>query len=72
MVIDATGRPIAQGDLVSRSLRRAEVIDTPIAKQVFDIIDAIWLQEGRIEEIRVAGEQGDATDEASRWHRPRR
>ena len=55
MVIDATERPIAGGDLVGRALRREEVIDTPLAKQAFDIIDAIWLQDQRIEEIRGAG-----------------
>ena len=55
MVIDATERPIAAGDLVGRALRREEVIDTPLAKQAFDIIDAIWLQDQRIEEIRGAG-----------------
>jgi hypothetical protein len=55
MVIDATDRPIARGELVSRALRRDEVIGTPLAKQVFDIIDAIWLQDQRIEEIRGAG-----------------
>jgi hypothetical protein len=55
MVIDATERPIAGGELVGRALRREEVIDTPLAKQAFDIIDAIWLQDQRIEEIRGAG-----------------
>jgi hypothetical protein len=55
MVIDATDRPIAKGELVSRALRREEVIGTPLAQQVFDIVDAIWLQDQRIEEIRGAG-----------------
>jgi hypothetical protein len=55
MVIDAATRPIAQGDVVGRTLRRDEVIGTPLAKQAFDIIDAIWLQDPRIEELRRAG-----------------
>jgi hypothetical protein len=50
-VIDATGRDIARHDLVARGLRRDEVIGTPLAQAVFDIIDAIWVQDGRIAQV---------------------
>jgi hypothetical protein len=55
MVIDADERDVARGDLANRGLRREEVIDTPRARQAFEIIDAIWLQDGRLGEIRAAG-----------------
>jgi hypothetical protein len=51
MVIDASERDIARSELVSRALRREEVIGTPLAQRVFDLIDAIWLQDGRIAEV---------------------
>jgi len=55
IIIDATDRDVGRDDLVRRGLRRDEVIGTEVAKQAFDIIDAIWLQDARIEEIRRAG-----------------
>ena len=55
MVIDADKRDIGKGDLAHRGLTRQEVIGTPLAKQAFEIIDAIWLQDERLAEIRVAG-----------------
>ena len=51
MVIDSASRPVATSDLVGRSLARSEVIGSPLAKIAFDIVDAIWLQDGRIAEI---------------------
>ncbi len=54
MVRDATGRPAASSDLVARALRRAEVIDTPLAEQVFNLVDAVWLQDPRIAEVTAA------------------
>ena len=48
MVIDATERQIANSDLVQSALQREEVIGTPIADQVFALVDAIWLQDSRI------------------------
>jgi hypothetical protein len=32
-------------------LARAEVIGTPLAKQAFELVDAIWLRDERIAEI---------------------
>jgi hypothetical protein len=51
MVIDAEGTPIAEHPLAERALRREEVIGTPLAQEVFDLVDFIWLHEERISEI---------------------
>ena len=51
MVIDAQERPVSRSELISRSLKREEVIGTPIAAQVFAMVDHLWLHEGRIAEI---------------------
>jgi hypothetical protein len=51
MVIDAHGRDHADGTLPKRVLRREDVIGKPIAKKVFAICDAIFLQDDRIEEL---------------------
>lgn len=47
MVIDATERPAADGALARTCLRRDEVIGTPLAAQVFSIVDAIYDQDER-------------------------
>ena|SRR2546421_2017057 len=51
MVIDATTRPIAHNELVARSLRRDQVVGTALASQVFELVDVIWLADGRISEV---------------------
>lgn len=51
MVIDADETRIASHPLAGRALRREEVIDTPLAQEVFDIVDFIWLYDDRISEI---------------------
>ena len=51
MVIDSTTRPVASNTLVGQSLSREEVIGTPLAQIAFEIVDAIWLGDGRISEI---------------------
>ena len=52
MVIDADNRPVAQSDLASKALSREEVISTDLAAHTFAILDAIWLQDTRIDEVR--------------------
>ncbi len=47
MVIDAANRPMSKGNLASVFLSRDEVIGTPIAAQVFSVVDAIYEQDGR-------------------------
>ena len=52
MVIDAEGRPAAKaGALADRALRRDQVIGTPLAAEVFAMLDAIWLNDQRIGEL---------------------
>jgi hypothetical protein len=51
MVVDAETRPVAQSDLASRVLSRAEVVGSPLAALVFEMVDAIWLHDSRIAEI---------------------
>ena len=50
-VIDAHGRDHADGRLAKRALRREDVIGKPLAKKVFAICDAIFLQDDRIAEL---------------------
>ena len=47
MVIDAMNRPIAGRGLAGRALGRSEVIGTPLAPQVFALVDAIYEQDAR-------------------------
>jgi hypothetical protein len=64
MVIDSATRSVAKNELVGRALPRAEVMGTPLAERVFSLVDAVWLGDGRIGEIRgEAAEQGDEADE---------
>jgi hypothetical protein len=48
MVIDAKDSPAAKSDLAAAGLSRAEVIGTPLATQVFAMVDAIYLQDDRL------------------------
>jgi hypothetical protein len=52
-VIDGAKRPADQRSLCGRTLERDEVIGTPLAANAFALFDAIWLQDPRIEELRV-------------------
>ena len=47
MVIDAADRPVAKGELARSALARTDVIGTPLAAQVFALVDAIYEQDGR-------------------------
>ncbi len=51
MVVDADQTSIATHPLVGRTLQRDEVIGTPLAKEVFDLIDFLWLHDERIAEV---------------------
>src|SRR5258707_7334359 len=50
MVINASDREVARSDLVGRALSRDEVLGGPLAKEAFEIVDAIWLHDPRISE----------------------
>ena len=52
MVQDASVRSVRTGSLVSRALNRAEVVGQPIAADVFQICDSIYLADPRIDELR--------------------
>ncbi|MDP3369894.1 MAG: hypothetical protein Q8M32_08600 [Brevundimonas sp.] len=56
MIIDATDRPISSSPLVGESLTRARVLGTPLAKEVFAVIDAIWLQDERLRDLHPEAE----------------
>ena len=51
MVIDAGGREFLRGFPDAAPLTRREVVDTPLAKSIFETLDAIWLQDDRIREL---------------------
>jgi len=51
MIVDAAGRAHADSTLASAALGRNEVVDTPIATQVYEIVDAVWLGDDRMSEI---------------------
>jgi len=48
MVIDASDRKIAESDLAQSAMRREQIIGTPVADQLFALVDAIWLQDDRL------------------------
>jgi hypothetical protein len=52
MVQDADGRKVGSSSLVSHALSRNEVIGHPIAEDVFEICDVIYLADPRIAELR--------------------
>jgi hypothetical protein len=51
MVIDAQERPFSKSSLLSRILRRDDVIGTALAKSIFDITDAILMKDKRVAEL---------------------
>ena len=52
MIVDATSTQAGTSDLVASALTRDQVVGTPFAQLSFDIVDAIWLQDLRIDELR--------------------
>ncbi|MFC5500217.1 hypothetical protein ACFPOE_21925 [Caenimonas terrae] len=52
MVIDGEGRHSNRQAICGRGLGRAEVIGTPLAGEVFALVDAIWLTDPRISEVK--------------------
>jgi hypothetical protein len=50
-VVDADQTPMASHPLVGRALPRQSVIDTPLAQEVFKLVDAIWLEDENISEV---------------------
>lgn len=52
MVVDAHGRLPSAEDLAGSALTRSEVIGTPLAPQVFELVDAVYISDPRLEEVR--------------------
>ncbi|MGA0611234.1 hypothetical protein [Caldimonas sp. KR1-144] len=52
MVTSGHGRPADDRSVCGRALRREEVVGTPLAADIFALVDALWLSEPRIEEVR--------------------
>ena len=52
MVANGKGRHADDRSLCSRALEREDVIGTPLANQVFLLVDSLWLTEPRMEEIQ--------------------
>lgn len=53
MVQDASVRKIGSSPLASRALNRTQVLGQPIAAEVFEICDSIYLADPRIKELRL-------------------
>ena len=51
MVIDATTRNISKHELAGRGLLREEVVNTELSDRLFELVDAIWLQDARVKEL---------------------
>jgi hypothetical protein len=52
MVIDANERLSSKSSVCGRAARRDEVIGTGFATEVFALVDAIWLTDLRVEEVK--------------------
>ncbi len=61
-IVDADRTCIATHPLVGRALQRSDVINTPLAGEVFELIDAIWLEDENIADVTdaVAPHQHDS------------
>jgi len=52
MVIDGEGRRADDRMICKRPMKRVEVIGTPLAQEAFRLVDALWLTEPRVEEVK--------------------
>ena len=50
-LIDAAERPAGQSELTGRALPRAAIVGSPLATEVFAMVDLVWLQDTRLAEI---------------------
>ena len=51
MVVDAIARRLSTSPLISHALARNEIIGHPIALEIFEILDTIYLNDPRIGEL---------------------
>ncbi|HVY57759.1 MAG TPA: hypothetical protein VHA77_07930 [Xanthobacteraceae bacterium] len=52
MVVDAQQRLTPFRDIAETALKRSDVIGTPLAPQVFALVDAIWMGDPRLDDVR--------------------
>ena len=52
MVVDAHGRLPSAQDVAESALTRSEVIGTPLAPQIFQLVDEVYISDPRLAEIR--------------------
>jgi len=52
MIVDAGDTAAGTSDLVASAFSRDQVVGTSFAQLSFDIVDAIWLQDSRLDEVR--------------------
>ena len=55
MIIDAKGRPADDRAVCGRALGREEVVGTPLAKHVFECVDAVFIDDRRIDAVVALG-----------------
>jgi hypothetical protein len=51
-IIDSEARPANSRALCGRALKREEVVGTPFAQEAFQLVDAIWSGDPRIDEVK--------------------
>jgi len=51
MVANALDRSVAKSVLVGRALDRASALETSIAERAFAVVDAVWVNDRRIEKL---------------------
>lgn len=64
-VINGKGRPADDRTLCGQALDRADVIGTALAHEVLSLIDALWLTEPQMSEIRALDNILDAAADAT-------
>lgn len=60
MVVSGEGRPSDDRNICGHALERAEVVGTPLAKEVFSLVDSLWLTEPRMAEVRALDSIADS------------
>ena len=58
MVVDGDTRLSSKRDLCGRAMKRAEVVGTPLASEVFSLLDALWLTDPRIAQDKALDNAG--------------
>lgn len=55
MVVDRADGATGFAELAEHALKRDEVIGTPLAQQVFSIVDAVFMKDPRVAELQEWG-----------------